>query len=489
MTEDVRRRTNTLAGDRGFTLIEVVVAASILIVGVLGVLSLLNAANRATVRTKSREAATNLAREAIEAGRAVPYPDLTPGNLVAQLQAQPGLADALPGAAWEIKRRGITYTVTATVCSVDDGSADGYGDHTGGFFCSDSATTGAADTNPDDYKRLAITVGWKNGSNVSSVKQEAVINNPGSAFAPAVRTLTANPAPPIVNTGPTPTTTSIAFAATTSTSAQQITWSVDGVERGTITGPATSFTFTWDLAGVVDGTYLVTVDAFDRYGESGASRTMTVKINRSQPAAPPNVRGSRNPLWNNLVELEWDPSPERDVIDYKVFRMKGVSQNPAGDDLICTNNVGDPNPTACQDTNAPGSNPKYYVVAEAPARSGSGLEYGALSSIVDTSLLDLRPIAPASVSTTCATPAGVQLSWPPGADLDGSIRYYRIYRDDNTSYTKRYDRTGTGADVTWTDTTPGAANHTYWVTAVDNQLSESTFAPGASGTTPLTSCP
>jgi Tfp pilus assembly protein PilV len=489
MTVLVRRRSISIANDRGFTLVEVVVAATILMVGVLGVLTLLDAANRATTRTKTREAATNLAREAIEAGRAVPYPDLIPSSLAAQLQAQPGLADALPGAAWEIKRRGITYTVSATVCSVDEGGAgaDGYGDHTGGFFCADSTTTGIPgvdpfDTNPDDYKRLAISVSWKQGSRTQSVKQEAVINNPGSAFAPAVKTLSASPAPPIT-TPASPTTNAIGFTATTSIPAQQITWSVDGVERGTINGPASSFTFSWDITGVVDGTYLVSVDAFDRYGESGAGRTMTVRLNRAAPLAPTGITGSRNPLWNNLVEIEWNPSPERDVTGYRVFRMNGASPSTSTDDLICSNSVGDANATACQDRNAPGGNPKYYVVAQAPARTGTGLENGASSAVLDTGVSDQRPTPPASLTATRLAGDGVTLSWPAASDPDGTIRYYRIYRDDNSSYTLRQDRTGSGTDLTWTDNDPGAANFAYWVTAVDDKLAESNFAPSGAGVT------
>ena len=56
-----------LRSESGFTLIEVTIAATLLVVGVLGVLSLVNGANRATARNKAREGGINLAREAIEA--------------------------------------------------------------------------------------------------------------------------------------------------------------------------------------------------------------------------------------------------------------------------------------------------------------------------------------------------------------------------------------------------------------------------------------
>ena len=70
---------------------------------------------------------------------------------------------------------------------------------------------------------------------------------------------------------------------------------------------------------------------------------------------------------------------------------------------------------------------------------------------------------------------GTTLSWTSPADTD--IRYYRIYRDDNSSFTKRVDRTGTGADTAITDPNASATGHTYWLTAVDNDLAESAMAP------------
>jgi fibronectin type 3 domain-containing protein len=70
---------------------------------------------------------------------------------------------------------------------------------------------------------------------------------------------------------------------------------------------------------------------------------------------------------------------------------------------------------------------------------------------------------------------GTTLSWTAPADLD--VRYYRIYRDDNTSWTKRFDRTGAGTDLAITDPNATAAGHRYWLTAVDNDLAESPMAP------------
>ena len=63
---------------------------------------------------------------------------------------------------------------------------------------------------------------------------------------------------------------------------------------------------------------------------------------------------------------------------------------------------------------------------------------------------------------------------PADPDPGDSIAFYRIYRD-GSAYANRFDRTGTGADVTYTDTQTGGEQHTYYVTAVDTQLAESTL--------------
>ena len=128
--------------ERGFTLIEVLVAIFILLVGVLGVVSLIDGANFATAKTKSREGGTNLAREILDGARAVDYDKLTPTEIVGELQKPAGArGQRHVRAGWQIARRGIDYTVTAVpVCKVDDAN-DGFGDHAGGGFCDSSSPT------------------------------------------------------------------------------------------------------------------------------------------------------------------------------------------------------------------------------------------------------------------------------------------------------------------------------------------------------------
>ena len=123
---------------RGFTLVEVLVAIVILMVGILGVVTLVDGANAVTSKTRAREAGTNLARSVIEVSRSIRYRDLTTASLQDALEARPALADSEPAAGYTILSRGVTYTMTLTVCSLDD-AKDGLGEHLEGVtYCSDS---------------------------------------------------------------------------------------------------------------------------------------------------------------------------------------------------------------------------------------------------------------------------------------------------------------------------------------------------------------
>src|SRR5688572_21830150 len=111
----------------GFTLIEVMVAMLILLVGVLGVVAMVDGANAVTSKTKAREGGTAIARSIIEVSRSIRYRDLTQSSLEAALSTRPTLTDSKPGTVgYTIRSRNIEYTLTLTVCSLDD-PKDDYG--------------------------------------------------------------------------------------------------------------------------------------------------------------------------------------------------------------------------------------------------------------------------------------------------------------------------------------------------------------------------
>ena len=106
--------------------------------------------------------------------------------------------------------------------------------------------------------------------------------------------------------------------------------------------------FSWNIGSVVDGTYLVSAEAFDRFGESGTGRTYTMVLNRYAPSPPTGFTGGRD-MHFSFNEFEWNPNPERDVVGYRVYRMSPTALVPSSaDTLICTTSVDDPNPTSCR---------------------------------------------------------------------------------------------------------------------------------------------
>src|SRR6266511_1020586 len=139
-----QRMARRLTDRSGFTLVEVMAAALVLVVGVLGALAMLDGATLRAVATKQREAASNLTRELVEEVRAVPYGELNDNTIVSGLQSQPGLADSNPGGGgWSVNRRGTSYTVDARTCTVDD-PKDGIGANEGTDFCKVDTSSGCA---------------------------------------------------------------------------------------------------------------------------------------------------------------------------------------------------------------------------------------------------------------------------------------------------------------------------------------------------------
>lgn len=486
----------------GFTLIEVMVAILILLVGVLGVVTLVDGANAVTSKTKAREGGTAIARSVIEVSRSIRYRDLTQASLEAALNARPSLADTKPGTPGvQIKSRGITYDAALTVCSLDDAKDDLGARPTGVTFCSDSAGPPASprDRNPDDYKRVRVRLVWSTRATQHSVTQTSSIINPVGGLGPSVTGLTMT-SPASSGSSEVRIETNVPsanFSAVTSTFAANLNWSVNGDAQGKASGGPTNWTFTWnfvDSGGQIlyyDCKYFIQADAFDDEGRSGTPRVLSVIVNRIPPIAPTQVVGGRNGSANN-VDIRWSPNPECDVIGYRVFRSTDPSL--LGTQVTCVDpQAPDPSVTAkdwCVDENAPATGPLYYRVVGVDTLATGALRAGARSAALTVPAVggNSLPSAPTNLSTclggqpgcngpdgTAAPTGQIVVRWDPSTDSDGSIAFYRVYRGGQT-YANRWDDffpASSGGLLAWLEYAPGSGTQTYYVTAVDNLFGES----------------
>jgi Tfp pilus assembly protein PilV len=480
----MRTPSSSLTAREGFTLVEVLIAMVVLMVGVLGTLALIDRANATTVTNRSREAAVNVARELVEAARNVSFAKLTPASVEGEIQGQPGLADDGQPAGWTIRRRGFTYTVTATVCAFDD-ARDGGGSHAAGGFCADSAATSAEpDRNPEDYRRVRVEVRWTDRGRERTVHQTVLVNNPGSAGAPAVRTLeidrgTGTAIDPETNhVYITPVNHTIPFDLTTSSTPATLHWLLDGTSQAPITdGSGLGWTFGWEVGpagadgSVVDGTYVISAEAFDGYGVSGASRSLTVTLNRRPPSQVEGLVGGRtgdpSVPADQVVDLEWLPNPERDIIGYSVERTDATGNVTE----VCERK----DRTACRDENPPVEDGLTYRVRAWDLDYDNGEPRSSVPS--DPPLvvnMGNNPPAPPVAPQAQLQPDGsVQLSWtrpsPEDPDAGDAIAFFRIYRD-GAGYDARY---AVWNGTEFNDGNTGDAPHEYWITSVDNRYAES----------------
>jgi Tfp pilus assembly protein PilV len=527
-----RGRVRSIARDQnGFGIVEVLVAIIILTVGALGTMIMINAANATTNATNKRETGTNLARELVEAANQVSYTSVTQSSITAAMQALPGLADAnSTTTGWQLVRRGVTFTVTASACIVDD-PVDGSGNHggAGNPWCADSAS-GGADSNPDDYRRLSFDVSWVQRSQTVHSKQATIVLNQrsstSSSATPAVASLSyaaGNPCNPTGGCDLTalsvgqispcysscnPSATScggsncangVGFAVVTTGSPASVRWSVDGVDKGATSGSGNSWNFTWNLGTSypqtpVDAVYDISAQAYDSGGSRvGNSVSKTVTLNRFIPdlAAFTTLAG-RNPLFGNLPEAEFYPAAssnarlDRDIYAYSTYRKR----DQGADQLVCSAI----NKTWCQDTNPPSNTTtlRYITYPLDRAPDGTTRSAGNFQSYsADVNLANTRPNPPTGLGGTANSDGTTTISWtlPSGSgdpDTGDCVDNFRIYRDGQL-VTDRYDRTPFGVAVSpcgasssekstsYTDRYPGGTTHTYWVTAVDTNLAESTM--------------
>lgn len=132
----VAQRADGTADEAGFTLVELIVSLTIMAIGIVGVIGMMNSSFGVAVRTNERSRAVALATREVEAVRAVPYDTLIP--------------------------TGTTETRTETV---------------GGtvFTIEKALTWGARGTNDYAVKDLTVNVAWSSSNTVHDLSQTTTI--------------------------------------------------------------------------------------------------------------------------------------------------------------------------------------------------------------------------------------------------------------------------------------------------------------------------
>jgi Tfp pilus assembly protein PilV len=490
-----RTRRSRLRSDAGFTLIEVLMGAVILIVGLTALFGLLDSSVKATASTRAREGATNLARQILEDAHTLPYAQLSPTAITGQLQVMTGLADSSGVAGWQVVQRGVTYTVTVTECSIDD-PKDKYGVHDN-TYCADSTTEGTAteDPQPADLKRVSVDVTWVAIGRSPVVHQVETFTSAGEAVGLSATSLQLVSPTVIAKTAPVisiePANKELGFSVSAPAGTSAVIWSLDGSRQS----PAptfekgTTWIFSWPIAGLSDGTYKVTAQAVNATGVIGPPVSIAVILIRNIPAAPKGIQGGFNTVnvsgtAKKVVELKWQANAERNVIGYRVYRPNGAGTELACPETLATLSLA----VSCIDFSPPAStaaNLKYEVVALYRKAEGETLSteisQGAAASFTPAGG-EPPPAGPnvpeAPLTLVHNADGSVTLSWSvPKAGT--AVSFYRIYRG-STNYNSRYDVTGSGSTTTYTDTDAVTA-HNYWVTAVSSSLTESAFLGPVNG--------
>src|SRR6185312_12035010 len=288
------RIRSRISEQAGFTIVEVLVAAAVLVVGLGGTFEMLITADHAISSTRLRQQETSLAREVLEDSRGLAFTQLTSSTIASGLQSV--VPQATLSSSNLVVTRAVSndvptrFTISFSVCDLDDPS-DGYGNHdsaptSGGAWCPDVASNGTQDSNPDDYKRVSVTVTPTTRS--TPVIQQTILIYSRPVNGPAVTCLSTSATCP----GPNVTITSgssLTFNVTTTAVAARIQWLVNGNVPPSAQIPSaatdpyapstTSSSFTWNFP-TADGTYTIAAVAYDTNGSSGTRSTVVVRLNR-----------------------------------------------------------------------------------------------------------------------------------------------------------------------------------------------------------------
>jgi type II secretory pathway pseudopilin PulG len=518
--------------EQGFSIAEVLVAMVILVVGLLGSATMLSQASDTSTTTQAREQAVALERELVEAARGVPYTELTTPLMVNAVQGTAVLADADPNAGgWQIKRRGITFTVAMGVCSVDD-PQDMLGADDPATFCVDGTGTASAarcrallgssgdvrgtaaaataadrgdcgvdvnldgqvdaltggtgiacavgsttcDQIPDDYKRIVTLVRWTKGQGARFALQSSTVPYPGFSAAPTVVALTPADAKIVSPANPSSQT----FSVTTNRSAASVGWSLNGSPQGGAdavgtTGTAWTFPFVFGSVDTAAGATPAAGEVFDgiyqisaqAFDRYGQYGRTGITTLTLNRRQPYKLINFRAVHVGSTVAIDWAHSPEPDVRGYRIY----VSVGGVTPQVVQT--IDSAATTSWTDTSPPAAASVVYSAKAIDTDNGGQDEYGDPSTSPALDLSQSAPQPPSNPTTavyTDVTQTAIKLTW---TAAPGSVAGYRIYRD-GSGLSAQYDTVTGGATTSYIDTKLGGVTHQYWIAAFDANGAEST---------------
>lgn len=134
--------------EKGFSIMELVVAAALIAVGVTSVLVMFNSSLKTNTTSKVRALANSLMNEKVDMARTIEYDNVNATYLGANLGTT-------------VTKGGVVFTLAYVVTSIDD-AADG---------------SGVNDTNTTDYKNIRITISWTNPAPAAAIVTETIVNN------------------------------------------------------------------------------------------------------------------------------------------------------------------------------------------------------------------------------------------------------------------------------------------------------------------------
>jgi Tfp pilus assembly protein PilV len=418
-----RRR---LRDEDGWGLVEALVAALLLSVGLLATFVMLDATVEASYVTRAREGGVTLARQLTDDARSIPFSQLSSGTIEAQLQALPGLANQSSGPDWEIARRGVTYTVTTSVTSYND-------------------TKDATASGELAVKEVAATVQWTVGGLTRTFQEVATMSSAGQVLGLSTSNL--DMVSPSVSTQPTisdPSVTQLQFQVAAPAGTTSIVWSVDGVAQSSWTSSNSGTTWTsstWTISGASDGTYQIGAQAENGQGVIGPAVTIPVTLIRNVPSAPTLIQyGFNSNLYSGgqkttAVEIDWRANPERNVTGYRLY-------NPSGT-LLCTTTNSTSNSSCGSGSSAWCADKTSCIDLSPPAPTSSNLTYQVAATYYDANgNLQQGPTTNVTLSGTPSTtftlaPTANNV----GSNCSGSPAY-----DLRTTYTPASDVPQSGGD-------------------------------------------